>query len=82
MLLDPQSVPASLEGDDADSQPRERAQPAEPDGALLDAYSASVAAAVDLVAPAVMRHPDGRWTVDAWAPLEGRTINGGLRVSF
>src|SRR6187455_3216372 len=53
MLLDPQSVPASLEGDDADSQPRERAQPAEPDGALLDAYSASVAAAVDLVAPAV-----------------------------
>jgi len=28
------------------------------------------------------RHPDGRWTVDAWAPLEGRVINGGLRVSF
>jgi len=53
MLLDPQSVPASLEGDDADSQPRERARPAEPDAALLDAYSASVAAAVDLVAPAV-----------------------------
>ena len=26
--------------------------------------------------------PDGRWTVDAWAPLEGRTINGGVRVSF
>ncbi len=25
---------------------------------------------------------DGRWTVDAWAPLEGRVINGGLRVSF
>ena len=25
---------------------------------------------------------DGRWTVDAWAPLEGRTINGGLRWSF
>jgi outer membrane receptor for ferrienterochelin and colicins len=25
---------------------------------------------------------DGRWTVDAWAPLEGRTINGGVRLSF
>jgi iron complex outermembrane receptor protein len=28
------------------------------------------------------RHPDGRWTVDAWAPLEGRVINGGIRLSF
>jgi iron complex outermembrane receptor protein len=25
---------------------------------------------------------DGRWTVDAWAPLDGRTINGGLRLTF
>jgi outer membrane receptor for ferrienterochelin and colicins len=25
---------------------------------------------------------DGRWTVDVWAPLDGRTINGGIRVSF
>jgi outer membrane receptor for ferrienterochelin and colicins len=25
---------------------------------------------------------DGRWTVDAWAPLEGRNINGGLRIQF
>ncbi len=25
---------------------------------------------------------DGRWTVDAWAPLEGRTINGGVRVRY
>ena len=25
---------------------------------------------------------DGRWTVDAWAPLEGRTINGGVRIGF
>jgi iron complex outermembrane receptor protein len=25
---------------------------------------------------------DGRWTVDAWAPLEGRTVNGGVRVRF
>jgi iron complex outermembrane receptor protein len=25
---------------------------------------------------------DGRWTVDAWAPLDGRNINGGVRVSF
>lgn len=28
------------------------------------------------------RHWDGRWTVDAWAPLEGRVLNGGLRVRF
>jgi outer membrane receptor for ferrienterochelin and colicins len=28
------------------------------------------------------RGADGRWTVDAWAPLEGRNINGGLRVHF
>jgi iron complex outermembrane receptor protein len=26
--------------------------------------------------------PDGRWTVDAWAPLEGRNINGGVRLRF
>jgi outer membrane receptor for ferrienterochelin and colicins len=26
--------------------------------------------------------PDGRWTVDAWAPLEGRVVNGGIRVAF
>jgi iron complex outermembrane receptor protein len=25
---------------------------------------------------------DGRWTVDAWAPLDGRVINGGVRLSF
>ena len=25
---------------------------------------------------------DGRWTVDAWAPLDGRTFNGGIRVNF
>jgi iron complex outermembrane receptor protein len=28
------------------------------------------------------RAVDGRWTVDAWAPLEGRVINGGIRVGF
>ncbi len=28
------------------------------------------------------RHFDGRWTVDAWAPLEGRVVNGGIRISF
>ena len=28
------------------------------------------------------RGGDGRWTVDAWAPLEGRNINGGLRLMF
>jgi outer membrane receptor for ferrienterochelin and colicins len=29
-----------------------------------------------------MRDVDGRWTVDAWAPLEGRTVNGGVRFRF
>lgn len=33
-----------------------------------------------LVLPA--RAADGRWTVDAWAPLDGRTINGGVRLDF
>jgi outer membrane receptor for ferrienterochelin and colicins len=28
------------------------------------------------------RAVDGRWTVDAWAPAEGRNINGGLRIRF
>ena len=28
------------------------------------------------------RGVDGRWTVDAWAPLEGRTINAGVRLTF
>jgi outer membrane receptor for ferrienterochelin and colicins len=26
------------------------------------------------------RAPDGAWTVDAWGPLDGRTINGGVRI--
>jgi len=25
---------------------------------------------------------DGRWTVDVWAPLDGRLINGGLKARF
>ena len=29
-----------------------------------------------------MRSPDGRWTVDAWAPLEGFVANAGIRISF
>jgi iron complex outermembrane receptor protein len=33
-----------------------------------------------LVRPA--RAADGRWTVDAWAPLEGRTLNAGVRWRF
>ena len=33
-----------------------------------------------LVLPAP--RPDGRWTVDAWAPLEGRVVNAGIRVTF
>ena len=28
------------------------------------------------------READGRWTVDAWAPLDGRDVNGGVRYSF
>jgi len=28
------------------------------------------------------RGVDGRWTVDAWAPLDGRNINGGVRLTF
>jgi outer membrane receptor for ferrienterochelin and colicins len=28
------------------------------------------------------RAADGRWTVDAWAPLDGRVINGGIRLRF
>jgi iron complex outermembrane receptor protein len=28
------------------------------------------------------RDVDGRWTVDAWAPLEGRVINAGIRIGF
>ena len=28
------------------------------------------------------RAVDGRWTVDAWAPLDGRVFNGGVRLSF
>jgi iron complex outermembrane receptor protein len=28
------------------------------------------------------RAVDGRWTVDAWAPLEGRVVNGGVRFRF
>lgn len=28
------------------------------------------------------RASDGSWTVDAWAPLEGFTLNGGIRLRF
>ena len=28
------------------------------------------------------RAVDGRWTVDAWAPLDGRVVNGGIRFAF
>jgi iron complex outermembrane receptor protein len=28
------------------------------------------------------RGVDGRWTVDAWSPLDGRNINGGVRFIF
>jgi iron complex outermembrane receptor protein len=29
-----------------------------------------------------IRAPDGRWDVDAWRPLEGRTVNAGIRFRF
>jgi iron complex outermembrane receptor protein len=25
---------------------------------------------------------DGRWTADAWAPLDGRVISAGVRIAF
>jgi outer membrane receptor for ferrienterochelin and colicins len=28
------------------------------------------------------RLQDGRWTVESWAPLDGRVVNGGVRVAF
>lgn len=28
------------------------------------------------------RSPSGSWTVDSWAPLEGFTVNGGVRFGF
>jgi iron complex outermembrane receptor protein len=28
------------------------------------------------------RAPDGRWTVDVWAPTEGFILNGGVRLRF
>jgi outer membrane receptor for ferrienterochelin and colicins len=28
------------------------------------------------------RGPDGRWTTDVWAPLDGRVFNGGVRATF
>jgi iron complex outermembrane receptor protein len=28
------------------------------------------------------RAPDGRWTTDVWAPLEGRAFNAGVRIPF
>ena len=33
-----------------------------------------------LVRPA--RDPSGRWTVDEWGPLDGRTLNAGVRLRF
>ena len=32
--------------------------------------------------PGPSRGVDGRWTVDAWAPLDGRVLNGGVLVTF
>ena len=29
-----------------------------------------------------VRAVDGRWTVDSWAPLDGRVLNAGIRVTF
>ena len=40
--------------------------------------------ACDVMRPAydASRGVDGRWTVDAWGPIDGRNINGGIRVQF
>jgi iron complex outermembrane receptor protein len=32
--------------------------------------------------PRPSRGVDGRWTVDAWSPLEGVNVNAGVRISF
>lgn len=32
--------------------------------------------------PLPARAPEGRWTTDAWAPLEGRTFNAGVRLEL
>jgi outer membrane receptor for ferrienterochelin and colicins len=32
--------------------------------------------------PLQRRAIDGRWTVDAWAPLDGRSFNAGIRATF
>ena len=32
--------------------------------------------------PMVERAPDGRWTVDAWAPTDGFVANAGVRLRF
>ena len=29
-----------------------------------------------------VRTPTGRWTTDVWAPLDGRVVNGGVRIDF
>ena len=54
MLLDPPVTGANLEGDDAGAAFPQDAADDSRDSALLDAYSRSVAAAVELVAPAVV----------------------------
>src|SRR4029450_5284180 len=54
MLLDPPSSDATLEGDGAAAPLFEPAPASDDDRALLDAYSAAVASAVELVAPAVV----------------------------
>ncbi|HEU0014699.1 MAG TPA: hypothetical protein VFQ45_13520, partial [Longimicrobium sp.] len=32
--------------------------------------------------PLPARSPELRWTTDAWAPLEGRAINAGVRLDW
>jgi iron complex outermembrane receptor protein len=29
-----------------------------------------------------MQTPEGRWTTDVWAPLDGRVFNGGVRIEW
>ena len=49
---------------------------------MFGAYSVSKTALNAVTFAFAMQNFDGRWTVDAWSPLEGRVINGGIRFGF
>ena len=49
---------------------------------VVDEGAGRVAVAEDdrLVLPA--QAPEGEWVTDVWGPLDGRVVNGGVRLSF